>query len=172
MGYGQQLNQHMYDRYNQYVMQPGGYPNATASGSPMNYGAYYPPTSYAASPAYNVASSGPAYRGGYQATTSYAASQAYTSTAGPSYSQYATAGFPYGQYTTAGPSYGQYTTSGANHSGAYSSAPYTSGAMTSTTFGSSGGYGNGYTATTGTSYNASYDPAFLTAMHNLSFNSK
>ncbi|KAF2739680.1 hypothetical protein EJ04DRAFT_286750 [Polyplosphaeria fusca] len=37
------------------------------TGSPMNYGAFYPPTTYSASPAFNNASSGPSYRGGYPA---------------------------------------------------------------------------------------------------------
>lgn len=163
--HGQQLASQMYDRYGGYAMSASGYPNATASGSPMNYGAYYPPTTYAPSPAYNVPSTGPSYRGGYPAAASYGNSQSNTSTAGPSYGQYATAG-------------SGYTTSGAGFSGpatgnnSYSNSPYSSGAAASSNYGTSGGYGNGHTATSGASYNASYDPAFLTAMHNMSFGSK
>ncbi|KAF1845428.1 uncharacterized protein K460DRAFT_281921 [Cucurbitaria berberidis CBS 394.84] len=160
--HGQQLAPQMYDRYSPYAMQAaGGYPNATASGSPMNYGAYYPPTTYAPSPAYNIASSGPSYRGGYQATTAYAASQSYTSTAGPSY----------GHYTTSGAGAG-YPSSGASYSNAYGNASYSSSTTTGANLGTSGGYGNGYTATSVPSYNAGYDTAFLTAMHNLSFGAK
>lgn len=59
---GQQHPQAAYDRYNAYPMQSSAYPSATASGSPMNYGGYYPPTTYSSSSAY----SGPAYRGGAQ----------------------------------------------------------------------------------------------------------
>ncbi|KAJ4371541.1 hypothetical protein N0V83_004760 [Neocucurbitaria cava] len=157
--HGQQLAPQMYDRYGAYAMQTGNYPNVTASGSPMNYGAYYPPTTYAPSPAYNIASSGPAYRGGYPATSAYNASQSYTSTAGPSY----------GQYTTSGAAY---TSSGAGHPNVYGSTAYTSGPTASTSYSTSGGYGNGYTAASGPSYNTGYDPAFLTAMHNLSFGAK
>ncbi|PVH94300.1 hypothetical protein DM02DRAFT_196312 [Periconia macrospinosa] len=39
-------------------------------GSPMNYGAWYPPTTFSASPAFNNASSNASYRGGYPASTS------------------------------------------------------------------------------------------------------
>jgi len=61
-----------------------GYPTGSAA-SPMNYGAYYPPTTYSSSPAFNNASSGASYRGGYLTTTSSSAgSHALgTSTAGP-----------------------------------------------------------------------------------------
>lgn len=145
---GQQLTQPVYDRYNPYVMQAGGYPNASASGSPMNYGAYYPPTSFAPSPAYNMPSSSPAYRGGFPTTTGYGVSQAHTSTTGP----------PHGQHSTSGA-----TTYSANSSGP----------ATSTNSGTSGPHGNGYTATSGASHNASYDPAILTAaMQSMSFGSK
>jgi hypothetical protein len=98
----------------QMFLQPGAYPTATASGSPMNYNGYYPPTTYGASPAYGASSSGGAYRGGYSS-----------------------AGAP-----------------------AYSNTP---------NFGTSGGYGNGYTATSGASYNPAFDPALMTGMQNMSF---
>jgi hypothetical protein len=103
--HGQQLPQQMYGAF---PMPAGGFPNASASGSPMNYGAYYPPTTYAASPAYGATSSGSAYRGGYPSTTAHAGAQSYTATA------------------TAGPSYGQYAptfpTSGASYNTAYDPA--------------------------------------------------
>jgi hypothetical protein len=79
----QQLPQHAYDRYGAY---PGGYPNATAAGSPMNYGAFYPPTStYGASSAYN--------RG-------YAGNNAYNATANANANVAGNAA--YGQNTTHG----------------------------------------------------------------------
>jgi hypothetical protein len=62
-------NQNQYSQYDAYGRYPG-YPSATGSGTPMNYGAYQPPTTYAASPAFNNASSGPSYRGGYPSTSS------------------------------------------------------------------------------------------------------
>lgn len=65
----------MYGGYNAYA---GGYPNVTASGSPMNYGAYYPPGSgFGAQSAYN--------RG-------YPGANSYTPTGGSSYGQQATPG--------------------------------------------------------------------------------
>lgn len=63
---GQQLPQQMYDRFNGYPMHQGSYQGASGSGSPMNYGAWYPPSTFAGSPAYGAASSGPAYRGNPQ----------------------------------------------------------------------------------------------------------
>lgn len=68
---GQQYTQAMYDRYNPYAIQAGGYPNATASASPMNYGAYYPPTSFAPSPVGNMSSSSGGARGGFQGASAY-----------------------------------------------------------------------------------------------------
>ncbi|KAF2001841.1 hypothetical protein P154DRAFT_153803 [Amniculicola lignicola CBS 123094] len=53
--------QEMYGRYPQYNPM-GGYPQGTASGSPMNYGAYYPPTTYSSSPAFQGAAATPAWR--------------------------------------------------------------------------------------------------------------
>jgi hypothetical protein len=76
-GHNQRFNQQMYGSF---PIQAGNYPNATASGSPMNYGAYYPPTTYAASPAYGASTSGPTYRGGYPSTTAHAGAQSYTPT--------------------------------------------------------------------------------------------
>lgn len=61
--HGQQMAPHMYNRYGGYPMQ-GGYPNATGSGSPMNYGAYYPP---APQSAYTLPGNGPPNRGGFPA---------------------------------------------------------------------------------------------------------
>ncbi|PSN73669.1 hypothetical protein BS50DRAFT_482600 [Corynespora cassiicola Philippines] len=72
--HGQQLGQDVYGRYPSYPMHGGNFPNASTGGSPMNYGAYYPPTTYSASPAFNQASSGASYRGGYPATTGTQAS--------------------------------------------------------------------------------------------------
>ena len=92
--YGQQTNYSAQTSYNsqpsyamppwaaqnqQMFMQPGQYPTATASGSPMNYPAYYPPSTYGAS-------SG--YRGGYSSSSAAGVSQSYTTTAGPSYNQH------------------------------------------------------------------------------------
>jgi hypothetical protein len=75
--WGQQyLNAEMYNRYD---------PNATANRSPMNVGAWYPPTTYSASPAFNHASSNVSFRGGYPATSAsnpYAASTAFNAQTG------------------------------------------------------------------------------------------
>jgi hypothetical protein len=79
---GQRLNQQMYGNY---PMQAGSYPNATASGSPMNYGGYYPPTTYGASTAYGATTSGPAYRGGYPSTSGAGGSRSSNAAAGPAY---------------------------------------------------------------------------------------
>jgi hypothetical protein len=66
-----------------------GFPNTA---SPGNYGAWYPPTTYASTPA--------AYGGGYPATTS---------AAGPSYGQYPTTGMQMPpSFHTAGSVYGTY----------------------------------------------------------------
>lgn len=158
--HGQQVPQNMYDRYGAYTMPQGGYPNATASGSPMNYGAYYPPATYAPSHGYNTASTGPAYRGGYQGATSYGNAHAYTSTASPSYGQYNT--------NTAASAYPAAT---GGYSNAYSAGSYNPGVMANATSGASAGQG-GYTATTGASQSSGYDAAFITALHNLSFGNK
>lgn len=77
---GQQYAQQMYGGYGAFA---GGYPNVTASGSPMNYGAYYPPGS-------NYG----AYNRGYPAATSY------TPTGGASYGQQATPGASNGKSGT------------------------------------------------------------------------
>lgn len=71
---GQQYPQQMYGGYGAY---PGGYPNVTASSSPMNYGAYYPPASTYGASAYN--------RG-------YPGANSYTPTGGAHYGQQATSG--------------------------------------------------------------------------------
>ncbi|KAH7396566.1 hypothetical protein DE146DRAFT_614119 [Phaeosphaeria sp. MPI-PUGE-AT-0046c] len=71
---GQRYGEQMYGAM---PMQSGGYPSATASGSPMNYGAYYPPTSYAASPAYGASTSGSSHRGTYGSATNATTGSAY-----------------------------------------------------------------------------------------------
>ncbi|KAF1930113.1 uncharacterized protein M421DRAFT_3868 [Didymella exigua CBS 183.55] len=72
---GQQYQQQMYGGYGAFA---GAYPNVTASGSPMNYGAYYPPGSnYGAASAYNRA---------------YPAANSYTPTGSASYGQQTTSG--------------------------------------------------------------------------------
>jgi hypothetical protein len=72
---GHQYPQQIYGGYGAYA---SGYPNASASGSPMNYGAYYPPGStYGAPPAYN---------------RNYPAANSYTPTGGANYGQQATPG--------------------------------------------------------------------------------
>lgn len=170
-GHGQQVPADMmYGRY--------GYPNVTASGSPMNYGAYYPPATYAASPAFNTASSGPSFRGGYPATTAatsgYAPAYAGVSTAGPSYGQYLTSGVSAPMPYSTAPAYNPYATTGYGATINYSTAPsygapYTSGGGNFSAFSTAGGYGSGFTATSGAASSAPYDPAFLAAMQALSF---
>ena len=72
---GQQYQQQMYGGYGAFA---SGYPNVTASSSPMNYGAYYPPGSnYGAGQAYN--------RG-------YPAGNSYTPSSATNYSQQTTSG--------------------------------------------------------------------------------
>ncbi|CAI6315391.1 unnamed protein product [Periconia digitata] len=66
-------------------------------GSPMNYGAWYPPTTFSASPAFNHASSNASYRGGYPASTSAQAAFAGASpNLGAIYGQYLAS--PYNAY--------------------------------------------------------------------------
>jgi hypothetical protein len=90
--------------YNSFPMQGAGYPNATASGSPMNYGAYYPP----ATPAYGTATTGTGYRGGQTGA------QSYTPTVGPAYGQYNSA-----QYYKGSNASGATNGPGANATGGY-----------------------------------------------------
>lgn len=154
-GHGQQLSHDMYGRYGSYPVAGGGYPNASASGSPMNYGAYYPPTTYSSSPAFNNASSGPSYRGGYPATsgsTTYATSHPVVSTTGSSAGQYTTGAGGPALYTTA-----------ASFGGQYTSAPLSMSYVTSAT------YGNGYTPPTTAGFSANYEPALINAIQNMSF---
>jgi hypothetical protein len=141
VGQGQRMNQQVYGNY---PMQAGGYPNATGSGSPMNYGGYYPPTTYGASAGYGAASGGAAYRGGYTSTGA----------AGPSATT-----------TTAGPSYNQY-------SNPYYKAASTTPSIPNLSAGTAGSYGNGngHAAASGSAYNAGYDPSLIAAMQNMSFN--
>ncbi|KAJ4360606.1 uncharacterized protein N0V89_001172 [Didymosphaeria variabile] len=74
--WGQQyLSADMFNRYD---------PNAAANRSPMNIGAWYPPSTYSTSPAFNNASSNTSFRGGYSATSGsnpYAASNAVAASA-------------------------------------------------------------------------------------------
>lgn len=70
---GQQYSQQLYGGYNAFA---GGFPNVTASGSPMNYGAYYPPGS----------GYGAQYNRGYPGASSY------TPTGGSTYGQQASPG--------------------------------------------------------------------------------
>lgn len=135
-----QMTADMYGRF--------GFPNVTAGGSPMNYGAWYPPTTYSASPAFNNASSGVSYRGGYPATTG----------AGSAYGQYTTSGLSAPATYSTAPAYSMYATSGAGN--------FSGHGTTSTS------YGNGFTATSGAATSATYDPALLTAMANMSFGNK
>ncbi|KAF2036745.1 hypothetical protein EK21DRAFT_51867 [Setomelanomma holmii] len=138
----QQVNAQMYG--SNFSMQGAGYPNATASGSPMNYGAYYPPTTYGASPAYGASASGPAYRSAYSANNPYAGVQSNHSAAGPSSSLYAP--------TT------------------YGNSSYGSSAGIASGSGASGGNGNN--ATSGVSYSAgaaAYDPGLVAAIQNMGF---
>lgn len=122
----------------------------------MNYGAWYPPTTYSASPAFNNASSGASYRGGYPATTSggssYALPYANATSASHSYGQYANST----QYATAGQyaAASHYATSGPSNTGNFPN------------------YGNGFTAASGAATTASYDPVLLAAVANISFGSK
>ncbi|KAF1911183.1 hypothetical protein BDU57DRAFT_112398 [Ampelomyces quisqualis] len=125
-GQGHRYNQQMYGTV---PMQAGSYPSAAASGSPMNYGGYYPPTSYPSTSGYGS-------RGGYASASAQGRSH----------------------MTTAGPTYGQ----SQSQSSSYNNPTKTTGA------GTSGGYGNGSTATSGASYTG-YDAALVTAMHNMSF---
>jgi hypothetical protein len=145
----QRFNQQMYGAF---PMQSGSYPNATASGSPMNYGAYYPPTTYAGSPAYGSSPSGPAYRGGYPSSTGHTGAQSYTATAGPAYGQYTPTAYyktPTSAVATGNPNAGA-------AGGGYGN-------------GNGNGNGNSYTATSGASYNPTYDPALIAAMQNMGF---
>jgi hypothetical protein len=123
-------------------MQTGVYPNATASGSPMNFGAYYPPTSYGGSPAYGSVSTGPPSRGTYATSSAQAANISYTAAGGSAFNQYGQGGY-------------QRTQNASNSMGTGGS-------------GTSGGYGNGYTATSGASYTG-FDSALMAGMQNMSF---
>ncbi|KAF2262702.1 PSP1-domain-containing protein [Lojkania enalia] len=136
--------QHGQDMYGRYPGYPAAatYPNATASGSPMNYGGYYPPGTYSSSPSFNTPSSAAPYRGGH---TSGAGGQ----------SGYITSG----GYGTSPAYNGGYTaTSSAGYGG---SSSYTGHAATS-----SAGYRTSFTATS----SAEYDPTQLGSyMQNMSF---
>ncbi|KAF1956922.1 hypothetical protein CC80DRAFT_412075 [Byssothecium circinans] len=162
-GQGQQLGADMYGRY--------GFSNAAANPSPMNYGAWFPPTTYSASPAFNNASSGASYRGGYPAVTSgvNATAQGYAgaSTAGSSYGQYPTSGMQMPSYSTAGPGYGQYPTSSITASSNYGTAP---GFGQYSTHGTSAGSTatSGLTATSGPPATSGISGSMLTSLANMS----
>lgn len=132
--HGQQMQQQMYRNY---------YPNVTASGSPMNYGAgaYYPPSTYTSS-----------YGGGYgpaTTTAGYAASRNYTSSTGHAF------GHQHHNAYNGGASY----SSGGGYTNAYANAQYTS-AAPGGYYGASGGRGRP---------NTGADSTLNGAMHNLSF---
>ncbi|KAF2874596.1 hypothetical protein BDV95DRAFT_336618 [Massariosphaeria phaeospora] len=123
-----QSAQDMYSRYGAFPLSTGGYSNTTTRGSPMNYGGYYPPTTYSSSPLYQ-GSSGASYGGSYVPTsgpsnsyTSYASANPTVSTAGPAYNaQYTTGRSAQAMYTTA-PSYGsQYGSALSNPQQTYGS---------------------------------------------------
>lgn len=87
---GQQYTQQMYGGYGAFS---GGFPNASAGASPMNYGAYYPPGSgYGAPSVFN--------RG-------YPAANSYTPTGSSSHSQQATPGATNGKSGIGGGHAGQ-----------------------------------------------------------------
>jgi hypothetical protein len=132
--YGQQQQWSQTQQYlgnsQQYPRGYGGYPAtgsaysvASTRGSPMNHGAYQPPTTYSSSPSFNYASSGPSYRGGYLATST-----------GPSTS-YATG---YTGVSTAGAGYNAAYPSAGGWSGAGTSSAIPAYAYTSTDIGSNG----------------------------------
>ncbi|KAI4607941.1 hypothetical protein J4E80_009337 [Alternaria sp. BMP 0032] len=132
--HGQQMQQQMYRNY---------YPNVTASGSPMNYGAgaYYPPSTYTSS-----------YGGGYgpaTTTAGYAASRNYTSSTGHAF------GHQHHNAYNGGASY----SAGGGYTNAYANAQYTS-AAPGGYYGASGGRGRP---------NTGADSTLNGAMHNLSF---
>jgi aryl-phospho-beta-D-glucosidase BglC (GH1 family) len=135
---GQRLNQQIYGNY---PMPAGSYPNATGSSSPMNYGGYYPPTTYSVSSAYGATTSGPAYRGGYPSTTGAGSGQSTTTTAGPPYNQYASSYYKTPTSiavmggTNGGTGNGYTATSGPSYNGGYD--PALMAAMQNMSFGNS-----------------------------------
>ncbi|KAF2204545.1 hypothetical protein GQ43DRAFT_469018 [Delitschia confertaspora ATCC 74209] len=130
-GQGQQAGQDALNRYSPYPVAAGGYPNVTASGTPVNFNAYYPPTTYASSPSYPLSS-----------TPYYAA--AAQSTPGSSY------GGAYGSQGQARNAHNVTHTTVADSPASYTG---TSAAGPS--------YGNGYTApNNNTAYGAAYINAF------------
>jgi hypothetical protein len=149
--HGQQMPQQMYRGY---------YPNVTASGSPMNYGAggYYPPSTYSSS-----------YGGGYgpaTTTAGYAASRNYTSNAGQSFGLHHPSSYAGNSSYSSGPAYPN----------AYGNAQYTSsapggyyGTAGGRGNGSSGAYSGGNTATSGGRPNTGADGNLMNAMQNMSF---
>jgi hypothetical protein len=152
----------MYNRF--------AYPNATASGSPMNYdGNYYgPPATYSTSPAFNQAASGPSYRGGYPTTTSTAATHApvhgMASTAGPIHGSYVASRYGGTTYYSTAAAQNMYATSGPTATSTYGITPTFAGQFTS---GTGKHTGNGHTVTSGAGVSGGYDPTY--GMANLSF---
>jgi hypothetical protein len=140
--YGHQpMQTPVFDRY--------GYPTATASGSPMNFGGnFYPPTTYSTPPAFNAVTSGASHRGGYSATTAnattYSPAHGMVSAAGPAHGSYTTSRVDGTMYYNPAPTHNAYATSGADKYG-----------------------GNSYTATSSAGAFTGYDPAY--GMANLSF---
>ncbi|KAJ4295189.1 hypothetical protein N0V90_007199 [Kalmusia sp. IMI 367209] len=101
--WGQQhLATDMYGRYD---------PGANANRSPMNMGAWYPPATYAASPAFNNASSAASFRGGYPAS------------AGPGFAGYSASGAVSASYAAA-PPFNPFPTSSPGSSSTTGAAPF------------------------------------------------
>ncbi|EUC43849.1 hypothetical protein COCMIDRAFT_99827 [Bipolaris oryzae ATCC 44560] len=139
--HGQQMAPHMYRNY---------YPNVSASGSQMTYGAagYYPPTTYPSS-----------YGGNYVPTTTtagYAASRNYTSNSGQSFVPHVP--------TTYGGSVPYTSGSSQSNTGGYYG---TSGPQVNGTSGAYAGSG-AHTTTTAAHQNNDYDPGLMNAMQHMS----
>ncbi|KAF2706460.1 PSP1-domain-containing protein [Pleomassaria siparia CBS 279.74] len=110
-------------RYGSYPTA-GGYPNASGSGSPMNYGNYYPPTTFSSSPAFKSATSGAAYDG---ASGTSAAVVPYTTGAGAALSNTATTGGSTNYNSAAYATGAGSVSSNTATTGYYNSAAHTSG---------------------------------------------
>lgn len=152
----QHLPPEMFGRY--------GFPNATGGGSPMNFGAWYPPATYSTSPAFNTASSGTSYRGGYPATTA---------ATGHSYSQHVNAGHGGSMPNSAAPGYNSHTATGTGLTGHNNAGSAHAGQPPSNTGGHAGygttDYSNGFTGTPGAVSSAGHDSNLAASIATLSF---
>jgi hypothetical protein len=145
-GYGMQWGQNSqpgpdtFNRYNPYPVAATGYSNASGSGTPVNYGGYYPPAPL---------SSSPAYQGTAGNQASYGAAAYSGAPHGPGYGAHANAhnGLP---PTTAG--YGA-------HANSHSGPPPTTVASSAGPTHSNGNWGV-----------QGYDDTFRRALHKLSLN--